>query len=48
VNYKPIVTVVVPYVMVNIYSYSGLIVTVTNNLIGLIFSRIAVETSYML
>jgi hypothetical protein len=26
--------------MVNIYNYSGLVVTVTNNLIGLIFSRV--------
>jgi len=26
--------------MVNIYNYSGLVVTVTNNLMGLIFSRV--------
>ena len=26
--------------MVNIYNYSGLVVTVTNNLIGLILSRV--------
>ena len=31
---------VVPYVAVNIYNYSGLVVLVTNNLIGLIFSRV--------
>jgi len=32
--------VVVPYITVNIYNYSGLVVTVTNNLMGLIFSRV--------
>jgi hypothetical protein len=26
--------------MVNIYNYSGLVVTVTNNLIGLVLSRV--------
>ena len=30
----------VPYIMVNIYNYSGLVVAVTNNLTGLIFSRV--------
>ena len=27
-------------IVVNIYNYSGLVVIVTNNLIGLIFSRV--------
>jgi len=31
------VVIVVPYIIVNIYNYSGLVVTVTNNLVGLIF-----------
>jgi hypothetical protein len=39
-NYRPIVVVVVPYIIVNIYSYSKLVVIVTNNLIGLIFSGV--------
>jgi len=34
------VVVAVPYVTVNIYNYSGPVVTVTNNLTGLIFSRV--------
>jgi hypothetical protein len=32
--------IAVPYVIVNIYNHSGLVVLVTNNLIGLIFSRV--------
>ena len=32
--------IVVLYITVNIYNYSGPVVTVTNNLIGLIFSRV--------
>ena len=39
-NYRPIVVVTVPYIAVNIYNYSGLVVLVTNNLIGLIFFRV--------
>jgi hypothetical protein len=39
-HYRSIAAVAVPYVTVNIYNYSGLVVTVTNNLIGLIFYRI--------
>ena len=39
-EYKPIAVVAVLYVAVNIYNYSGLVVSVTNNLIGLIFSRV--------
>ena len=39
-NYRPTAVIVVLYVMVNIYNYSGLVVTVTNNLIGLILSRV--------
>jgi len=39
-NYRPIAVIIVPYVMVNIYNYSGLVVVVTNNLTGLIFSRL--------
>ena len=39
-NYRPIAVVVVPHVMVNIYNYSGLVVIVTNNLIGLVLSRV--------
>jgi len=32
--------VIVLYIAVNIYNYSRLVVTVTNNLIGLILSRV--------
>ena len=32
--------VAVLYIMVNIYNYFGLVVLVTNNLIGLIFPRV--------
>jgi hypothetical protein len=39
-NYRPIVVIAVLYVMVNIYNYSRLVVTVTNNLIGLVLSRV--------
>jgi hypothetical protein len=39
-NYRPIAVIIVPYVIVNIYNYSGLVVTFTNNLIGLIFFRV--------
>jgi hypothetical protein len=39
-NYRPIVVVAVPYIAVNIYNYSGPVVSVTNNLTGLIFSRV--------
>ena len=39
-NYRPIAVVAVPYVAVNIYNYSGLVVLVTNNLIGLILFRV--------
>ena len=39
-NYRPIVVVIVPYIAVNIYNYSRLVVLVTNNLIGLIFFRV--------
>ena len=34
------VVVTVPYVIVNIYNYFGLVVMVTNNLTGLILSRV--------
>ena len=34
------VVIIVLYVMVNIYNYSGLVVVVTNNLTGLILSRV--------
>jgi hypothetical protein len=39
-NYRPTVVVTVPYIAINIYNYSRLVVTVANNLIGLIFSRV--------
>ncbi len=39
-DYRSIVAIVVPYITVNIYNYSRLVVAVTNNLIGLIFSRV--------
>ena len=32
--------VIVLYIAINIYNYSRLVVTVTDNLIGLIFSRV--------
>ena len=39
-NYGPIAAVIVLYVPVNIYNYFRLVVIVTNNLIGLILSRV--------
>ena len=39
-NYRPIAVIIVPYIIVNIYNYSRLVVTFTNNLIGFIFSRV--------
>ena len=39
-NYRPIAVVAVPYVTVNIYNYSGLVVAVAYNLMSLIFSRV--------
>ena len=39
-NYRPIAVITVPYIAVNIYNYSGLVVAVANNPIGLIFSRV--------
>ena len=39
-NYRPIVVVIVLYITVNIYNYFRLVVIVTNNFIGLIFSRV--------
>ena len=39
-NYRPIVVIAVPHVMVNIYNYSRLVVIVTNNLTGLILARV--------
>ena len=35
--YRPIIVVIVLYIVVNIYNYSRPVVIVTNNLIGLIF-----------
>ena len=37
---RPTVVIIVPYVAVNIYNYSRLVVLVTNNLTGLIFFRV--------
>ena len=39
-NYRPITVVIILYVAVNIYNYSRLVIAVTNNLIGLILSRV--------
>jgi len=39
-DYKSTVAVIVPYITVNIYNYSRPVVEVTNNLTGLIFSRV--------
>jgi hypothetical protein len=39
-DYRPIVVIIVPYVAINIYNYSRPVVTVTNNLIGLVFSGV--------
>ena len=38
--FRSIVVITVLYVTVNIYNYSRLVVTVTNNLTGLIFTRV--------
>ena len=34
------VAIAVPYIAINIYSQSGPVITVTNNLMGLIFSGV--------
>ena len=39
-NYRPIAAVAVPYIAVNIRSYSRLVVILLNNFIGLIPSKI--------
>ena len=39
-DYRPIVVVTVPYIAIDIYNHSRLVVTVANNLTGLIFSRV--------
>ena len=39
-NYRPIAVIAVPHVTVNIHNYSRLVVTVTNNLTGLILARV--------
>ena len=39
-NYRPIVVIIVPYITVNIYNYSRLVVLFTNNLIGLILFKV--------
>ena len=39
-NYRPIAVIAVPYIMVNIYNYFGLVVTVTNNPTGFVLSRV--------
>ena len=39
-NYRPTAVVAVPHVTVNIRNYSGPVVIVTNNLTGLILSRV--------
>ena len=39
-TYRPIAVVAVLYIAVNVYNYSGLVILVTNNFIGLILSRV--------
>ena len=39
-NSRFIIAIIVLYVIVNIYNYSRLIIIVTNNPIGLIFSKV--------
>ena len=39
-NRRPTAVVTVPHVIVNIRNYSGPVVTVTNNLAGLVLSRV--------
>ena len=39
-NYRPIAVVIVPHVTVNIRNHFGPVVTVTNNLAGLILTRV--------
>ena len=39
-NYRPTAVIIVLYVTVNIRNYSRLVVTVTNNLTGLVISRV--------
>jgi len=40
-DYRPIVVIIVPYITANIYNYSRLVVAVTNNFTGFIFSRVS-------
>jgi len=39
-DYRSTAAIAVPYITVNIYNYSGLVVPVTKNLIGLILFRV--------
>jgi hypothetical protein len=39
-NYRLIAVVAVPYITVNVYNHSRLVVMVTNNLTGLILSKV--------
>ena len=39
-DYLTLIVITVPYIAVNIYNYSKLVVLVTNNLIGLVFSGV--------
>jgi hypothetical protein len=39
-NRRPIAVIAVPHITVNIYNYSRLVIIVTNNLIGLVLSRV--------
>ena len=39
-DYRPTIVITVPYIAINIRNYSRPVVTVANNLIGLVFSRV--------
>jgi len=39
-NYRPIAIIIVLYIAINIHNHSRLVVTVADNLIGLIFFRV--------
>jgi hypothetical protein len=39
-NYRLIVVVAVPYIMVNVHNHTRLVVIVTNNFTGLILSKV--------
>jgi len=46
-NYRSTAVIAVLYIAVNIYNYFGLVVAVTNNSAGLIFTKIGCKNLYI-